>query len=432
MQTSSSPLAEKLSKISPQDLRNFELRLPTEDEEQISIELETSHLSSSKASIWLPTIQDGEWMELTIHSQGPGRSLLLPEGKVKINPGLKFIDIISRFKSGYLPQGEVHYLDSLCVYKAGYSNFIIANEYKSLNVLLMTDRSSNPDRLVDTILSNLISLMSDLFDNNVYIYPKIDDIHVGFDYENIVDSDNEDGAVASTILFNPTERNISYEQLSEDEYIKKNISLFTDIIRLTYDLDYRNSIDPARINDEFLNRVRDNNVKFNELPVTYDGNSIHLRDKVSYIHLVPSTSSNDLASIIYPFAVSHLPLSSLFMAIDLYYRAGRVNGIVEIVKWIYEKKEVYNYSLIKPILEVSVGKLYVNPIYNNLYDLTQLSTFYKWVIENNPNIYPQVDINKYISRLPKTGDSKFITCYDFFNPAEYYNPNDDPYSKKYI
>lgn len=438
---------KELAKSTSQQLEELGIRLANEDESQIDTDIEAFRIPRGESGMWVPSLIPNEWKQVMLDPSGT--QLTATSNILLVNPSLKFIDLITRFKSEYLPRGELHYLDSCCIFKLNsftnprtlVSLLDIGNDHKNFDG---DAKLAEGDDVISPIAKAILSLMIDLYFQGVYIYPRVEDIYVRFifmgyehEYPEDYDEENEeeeerelDSAIPESILFYPNDLNISYEYVPINYYIRSNIGIFTEIVRMVYEKDEGRPLDPSTIQHTFLDKIRNKDWSNPDIPY---GPMVLLPDNIpKYLNLAPDTSNGILASIIYSFSSSHLPLSALFMAIDLYYRVGNYKEVSNVIKYMYEKKGVGNYSLIKSVLVASQGILFVNPVYNKAYDLTQLATFYKWVIEGRPDLYHQVDINKYTSILPKTGDSKFITCYEFFNPTEYYNPNTDQYSTKYI
>lgn len=329
---------------------------------------------------------------------------------VLIDPHPKFIDTASRFNSSTLPPGEFgSFKDFTPVYqfKENYDPYLhhisVARGIERCNDIKI-DKIDCLSFELTSLLSKIVTMLWSFYQHNVFIYPKTNDIF----YQ--VPSSNS--MIINGIYFIPSGTNICYEEATEQEYLVSNRDLLVSIINA-----YNQAGGDKKISQPIMDIVSRNELTFNslsELVVKSEDPIKKAPIATRYLKDLPNMNV-DLVNIINAFSDSSTPVSFLYMAIDLYFRSANVYGTIQLVRAAYDGQLEYDRVIIGDVFNIVKGRVYYNPVYNGAQDLSQLVTFHKTIIDENPALYTKVDVVSFYSQMMKRGGSKRIGTYSFFH-----------------
>lgn len=345
-------------------------------------------------------------------------------------PDMITVDILSRFKSRFLPQrGDL--------WTEGGNVFLeLSNvKYRFYGMDKLTGLGHDA---YGSIFRMLLSLIRYFYSKGIYIYPNLSNILI---YSEAALSYREHESLTSLqeIMWIPSASQVSLTYISEHDLIRKNAILFRQLNSLVVpELRGKDVGMMIMKNPRFYNRVKNNwnrGLSLEEYP-TFDSIDISLANdipqsiqwdygqiveemKINYLPIRDSTITN-LALLLNLFRTKlpRIPLAYMFAAIELSFIVDAdIDSIANLYTDLFQlDKGTVTYSNRNTELIIRAnGRILSNPVYLSADGLGQLDTFYSKIIIEKPELYPRVDYVTWFREIGQSGSDKHITVYDFFN-----------------
>lgn len=390
-------------------------------------------------------------------------SLVIPEFHLTLstiishinNPDIGTVDICSRVHHSLLPR-ITYLINSNGILKALIDTSLYYIPGKMYDV--MSNMGFIPHEVYYHVLIGMFELMRDLYRHGIYVYPNESNILMS--YLKIQDNLSWYRYVieGGRCLWIPKIYEISFTPIDEYEYLLRQSKFYGNILRHS-DIPpiIDNNEDPAKNHhsspdyneiavyhmsehptlDKFINHLYnmfDNKYDFNRLPykpidtgISYGEVRWHKAERM-ILEMVPYSYDKDLSSNELRVEITkminqmkdecyHLPVSALFMAINLYFRMTTLDsmGVVRCVRMLYRDiKPEYGLHIMNIMREVK-GDLSSNWIYHVAVSLEHLDSVYTNIIVGNPSLYIDIDYGKWFEAIGNSGSDKDITINQFFS-----------------